>query len=103
MRRGLLILAVCLGVAAANAAGDAQAAKLGERCGGFVGIPCESGLWCEMPARRCQAADMFGTCVKRSEICYQIYRPECGCDGKTYGNDCERRRARVSKDHDGKC
>jgi hypothetical protein len=28
---------------------------------------------------------------------------QSGCDGKTYGNDCERERAMVSKIHNGKC
>ena len=46
---------------------------------------------------------MFGTCAKVPEVCTKIFRPVCGCDGKTYGNDCTRQMARVSKKHNGKC
>ena len=31
------------------------------------------------------------------------FPPRCGCDGKTYGNDCARQAAGVSKRSDGKC
>jgi hypothetical protein len=32
-----------------------------------------------------------------------IFLPVCACGGKTYGNDCERRRAMAQKSHNGPC
>jgi hypothetical protein len=102
MTKRLLILIASLALLW-GAAGEADAAKLGERCGGFAGIACDRGLWCEKAPGTCQAADTLGTCAKRPDICYQLYKPVCGCDGKTYSNDCERSHSRISKSHDGPC
>jgi hypothetical protein len=71
-------------------------------CGGFAGIPCGAGEVCELPAGRCEWADLQGQCLPTG-LCTQQYDPVCGCDGSTYPNDCERRNAGIQKRHDGAC
>ena len=81
----------------------AGAAGRGQMCGGIAGIRCDAGLWCQMPSGQCGVADGAGTCVKAPEICNQIFLPVCGCNGRTFSNDCERQISKVSKAHDGPC
>ncbi len=72
-------------------------------CGGIAGVPCPSGEVCELPPGECQSADLQGTCVDQPGECIAVWDPVCGCDGVTYGNDCERLRAGAQKAHDGEC
>jgi hypothetical protein len=83
--------------------GGANAGSIGKACGGFVGLPCDAGQFCQHKTGQCGWFDMTGTCTKVPQICSHIFLPVCGCDGKTYSNDCERERAMVSKIHNGKC
>jgi hypothetical protein len=95
-------LAVALGLAVFAPTG-AVAVGVGKTCGGIAVIPCDAGLFCQMRPGRCGIADDSGKCAKVPEVCTKNIKYVCGCDGKTYGNDCERRMAKVSKKHNGKC
>ncbi len=81
----------------------AGAANLDEACGGKDAITCNSALWCQKAEGQCAVADAPGKCDKPITFCMRVSRPVCGCNGKTYANDCERRRVKVQLDHAGAC
>ena len=76
----------------------------GQVCGGFAGIPCDDpDEFCKFPLGTCEWADLFGICTPVPEGCPPIWDPVCGCDGITYGSECESDMARMSLDHFGVC
>ncbi len=60
---------------------------------------CLASQFCELDS--CSSEN--GRCVDIPEICPSLWQPVCGCDDKTYANDCSRRVSEVSKKRDNFC
>jgi hypothetical protein len=99
----LLVAIIASGLAASANAGGPPKAGEGGKCGGFIGIRCDDGLWCDPDPGSCGGADISGVCVKIVTACKDEAAPVCGCGGRTYANDCERRKANVAKKSNGAC
>jgi hypothetical protein len=86
----------CGGLAPGLAACKSAHVICSEGCGQPGRQICSDRQYCDFPdAYACGAAAQPGDCHTRPEICAAIYRPACGCDGKTYGNPCEAHAAGV--------
>ena len=74
--------------------------KGGKMCGPIPGGQCAKGQVCNILSCFKGAT---GKCVPKPSGCFSIYKPVCGCDNKTYGNDCKRIAAGAALKHQGAC
>lgn len=75
-----------------------------ERCGGSVACSDRTKQYCHYDITdACGETNAQGTCKDKPQGCDDLDKPVCGCDSKTYSNECEAHSAGVSVQKEGPC
>ncbi len=69
------------------------------QCGGET---CSSDEYCNYPDDNC-GSGQSGACQRRPSLCPSQSDPVCGCNGKTYQNNCIAHKRGVDIEHTGSC
>ncbi len=72
-------------------------------CGGASNKTCTQGFYCAYAAATCGDAFREGVCAALPVACSNVPGPVCGCNKKTYNNECAAAAAGQSVDHQGAC
>lgn len=76
----------------------------GQACGTRGTGNCPGGEFCSFSLRaNCGYTDAGGRCARIPKACTRDYRPVCGCNRKSYANECMANAAGVSVLHAGRC
>ncbi len=86
----------CLANAAGQNVASDGACPSGSDC--RTSLECGRGQWCSG-----SGCDTPGSCEAIPRACPDIFAPVCGCDGMTYGNDCEAAAAGMRVARSGAC
>lgn len=76
------------------------------QCDGTPNRPCPRRMVCDVADANCRPEGATGMCVSRKlrrRGCRTNPYPLCGCDGKTYANECRLRAAGVTIAHGERC